>query len=206
MRSISFKIFNFFGSPVKLNISLLILFFIMSLPLVISFLLSILIHELSHLIVAKLKGYKVNGVEIGLLNGSTAIDIININRIDTILIMSAGPMINLLLYLIIIISGITNQYIESFALVNLFLFTFNILPIYPTDGGKILRDFLMSDNKFGLTRVSAFNFSAKLSLITSIILLLVSVYFCYLFIIVLSIYFIYISLVDLRFIKKSDLI
>ena len=68
---------------------------------------------------------------------------------DSIPIVAAGPISNLILYILALTVGIwvDHQYLDHFAYVNLFLFIFNILPLYPMDGGQIMRDLLMTKGK-----------------------------------------------------------
>jgi Zn-dependent protease len=186
------------GSPVNLDLLFLIVFAFLPITISISIFISILIHEMAHAYVANRKGYNVYGIHIGLFNGAAAIDT-NIHERDSILITSAGPLSNLLLYFISMLLNIQfqNQFLSDMMNVNLFLFIFNILPIYPMDGGQILRDFLVRK----INRRKAHNISYKISLLSSTILLGYSIYNNYLVMIILSIFFIYKLLKSLNFFK-----
>jgi len=77
--------------------------------------------------------------------------------------IAAGPLVNVILFLVasalLLICGLTGLadrmpdlfgYIAIFAYINLILLKFNLLPIYPLDGGQILRSLLWF--KFGKAR------------------------------------------------------
>lgn len=203
MTNLTVKLFNFVGSPVNLNLLFLILFAIMPVSYAVSVFIAVLIHEMAHAWAANKKGYRVYSIDIGLLNGSASMDS-NMHQSDSIYITAAGPISNLILYILSISIGfiIPHQYIGHFALVNLLLFLFNILPIYPMDGGRIFRDYLMLKNKFfKISRYRALVISQWASLITSILLSVASLLLGYIFMSLFGIYFGYLALKDLKFIK-----
>ncbi len=203
MKNLTVNLFKFLGAPVKLNLLFLILFGIMPISYAISIFISVLLHEMAHAFVANRKGYHVYGIEIGIFSGSASIDS-NMHQSDSIPIVAAGPATNLILYLVALIAGIfiQNVYIDHFAYVNLFLFIFNILPIYPMDGGQLLRDILMTKGrKIGIDRRRGFDISAYTSLITSILLIVFSILFGQIFLAIFGGYFAYLSLKDLKYIK-----
>lgn len=203
-KNLTFKLFSFLKVPVKLNLLFLILFAIMPLSYAISVFIAVMIHEMAHAFIAHKKGYNVYGIEIGLFSGAAYMDS-NIHPSDSIPITAAGPISNLILFLISypLVNIIDQPYLLHFAHVNLFLFIFNVLPIYPMDGGQIIRDFLMTKGKklFGIDRRKGFTISAIISLVTSILLLGFSVLNGYLFMAIFAGYFGYISLKNLNYIK-----
>lgn len=200
--NLTFKLFNFLGAPVKLNLLFLILFAIMPISYAISVFIAVMIHEMAHAFVAHKKGYNVYGIEIGLFSGAASMDS-NMHPSDSIPITAAGPISNLLLLGLSVAFIPYHIYIEHFSYVNLFLFVFNILPIYPMDGGQIVRDFLMTKGKklFGIDRRQGFTISVIISLVTSMLLLGFSVLTGYLFMAIFAGYFGYLSLKDLNYIK-----
>lgn len=191
------------GAPVNLNLLFLIIFAVTPIPVAVSIFIAILLHEMSHAYVATKKGYRVHGIEIGLFSGSASIDS-NMHERDAIPITAAGPLSNLILYFIgFMISFVyTNQFINAFMMVNMFLFIFNILPIYPMDGGRMLRDFLsVKSRKLGISRGQSFTIAAKVSLVTSVLLIAFSVISGFLFMAIFGAYFGYLALKDLKIIK-----
>ena len=138
----SFKLFDFMGTPVYLKYWFFILFALLfmqydfntSLNYFASIFVAILVHELAHTAVAKKFNHYVEHVYLDLLNGAAAIDTTYSPYNQTILIVAAGPISNLILYFIGSYLGL-----DVFAQINMFLFIFNILPIYPMDGGRICK-------------------------------------------------------------------
>ena len=97
---------------------------------------------------------------------------------------------------------IPGSFISYMFNINLFLFIFNILPIYPMDGGRMLRDFLsVKSRKLGISRGQSFTISAKVSLVTSVLLIAFSVISGFLFMAIFGAYFGYLALKDLKIIK-----
>jgi Zn-dependent protease len=168
---------------------------------VLTIFISILIHELAHTYVALKLGYEVSEVYIDIFNGAAMMDINNINDRDSIRIISTGPLSNAVLYLLTIISisvfG-SNDFLQKMAIINFLLFVFNILPIYPMDGGRLLRSYLtiFTKNKDKSIRISAI-----VSLVLSILLLIYSITTLGFFTILFSLLFIYLSLKDLKIVK-----
>ncbi len=202
----SFKLFNFQKAPVTLSIWFFLLFVMLPVTIVVSVFISILIHELAHAWVANRKGYQVYGINIDIFSGSAAIDT-NMHERDSIPIVAAGPISNVLLagigFLSIFILPqdvlvLSKEFIVSFITVNIVLAVFNILPIFPMDGGRIVKDLLVLKMK---DRRKARIIAASISLIFSALLLAYSIYTFSLILILFSGYFGYLALKDLGFIK-----
>jgi stage IV sporulation protein FB len=195
MKSYKLELFKFLGAPVSLDVFFLAVFVFLDIKAVIAFFISILIHEMAHAWMADRKGYAVYGIEISLFKGSAYMQ--PPNQRDSIPITFAGPLSNLILFLISILTFylISDNYLlYLFSIINLFLFIFNMLPIYPMDGGHLVRDILM----LNMNRKKGKLLSIKISLITSILLFLFSIYFQFIIIILISIYFIYTSYKSLK--------
>ncbi len=101
---------------------------------IIPFLQGAFFHELGHLVCMKL--LKAYPSEIILKLGTIQIvnNAITTNN-ETLLILLSGPVLNLLLFFIFI----NFNSFKLFAVVNLALFLFNLLPIEGLDGGSILK-------------------------------------------------------------------
>lgn len=100
------------------------------------------LHEFAHYIVAKRLGYALNkvvfmpyGVGLGGVNQA-------INPKHEILIAVAGPLFNLILAVICVagwwLVPVSYAYTELFVFSNLTLCFFNLLPVFPLDGGRVL--------------------------------------------------------------------
>lgn len=112
-----------------------------------------IIHELGHLLVGLLLGFKPNRIEINpfglsisfkfnLKDYNKKIKKANLIEEKKILVAMAGPIINLLI--IFIINRLNINIYEKNMIIysNLLLFLFNSLPILPLDGGRILKGIL----------------------------------------------------------------
>ena len=101
------------------------------------FLISIFIHELSHIVVGFLLGYKLK--KIGMLPVGFYIEFetsYNIVFIKKIIILLSGPISNFCISLFFY--KFNTYFSEKIFLINIFLGIFNLLPIYPLDGENIL--------------------------------------------------------------------
>jgi stage IV sporulation protein FB len=188
------KLFTFRGVPVTLS-----LWFFLLLPMVhfqfdvfISAFIAILIHEMAHTFMAQHLGYGAYGISIGLFAGQAQVDS-NMHTRDNIKVVAAGPLSNLILAIIGLILGV-----EVFFTVNFFLFIFNILPIYPMDGGHICKDLLMLNMR---NRRKAFELSMGISLVTSVFLLIFGMLSGSIMISIFACIFGYYALKELGYIK-----
>jgi Zn-dependent protease len=205
----SFKIFDFVGAPVELSLWFFILFLWMPVSLVIAIFVSVLIHEMAHAYVADRRGWRVFGIKVDLFTGSAAVDT-NIPEKDAIPVVAAGPLSNLLLAVLCIpfysflvnINPIIDGFMNDLFIINIFMFIFNILPIYPMDGGRLLKDFLFI--KMKRNRRLAKKISGYVSLTFSVALLLYSISIMAFLLILFSALFIYTSLVEVELVKPSN--
>ncbi len=130
----------------------------------------IIVHELGHFLIAKLLKFKVDKIIIYPYGGITKInDLINKDISKELLVAISGIIFQLLFYLIIIylnkINIIRDYTLNIYSNYNCNLIIFNILPIYPLDGSKILN--------LLLSKYIYFNLANKITLIISIITILI---------------------------------
>src|SRR3989344_4445971 len=110
--------------------------------------LSVLLHELSHSLVAKAKKIKVDSITLFFFGGVASIDDEDIKPSAEFLMSIAGPLFSLLLfgifYLIYSLNGNIFWTAITFYLyqLNLILAIFNLVPGYPLDGGRAFRAIL----------------------------------------------------------------
>ena len=100
------------------------------------FLLALLLHELGHLAVLACFHRAIRGITLGA--GGAKIETEGLSYRQEVLSAAAGPAANLLS------AGLTLRILPVFALVSLALAAVNLLPLYPMDGGRILRASLLS--------------------------------------------------------------
>lgn len=191
------KIFNYCGAPVYVSAWILILLFFIKPIILLGLFVSVIIHEMAHTYIATKKGYKIDKITIGVLYGGTHHNN-NIHERDDIPIILAGPISNLILTMLLAFIYIITNNDNIFTLfgLNLILFLFNILPIYPMDGGQALRAYLRIKNRRTYKKTSA-----KISLITSILLFIIAIVYTQFLIILFAVYFIIVSLFELKIFK-----
>jgi len=194
----SFRLFNFQGAPVSISIWFFLLFLMLPPIAVVAVFTSVLIHELAHAWMANRKGYQVYGVSIDILSGAASIDS-NMHDRDSIPIVAAGPISTLMLCVssYFLEPFIPGSFISYMFNINLFLFIFNILPIYPMDGGQIVRSLAnLSSDRYKYRRMANW-----ISLIFSGLLLIYALYNFNIFMALFGGYFGYIALKELGYIK-----
>jgi Zn-dependent protease/CBS domain-containing protein len=109
---------------------------------------SVLAHEVSHALVARRFGLKVEGITLFIFGGATTIDSDSRTPREEALIALAGPGTSLLLGGLFVAMALTVQQPQLEALVaylgfvNLALGLFNLIPGFPMDGGRVLRAIL----------------------------------------------------------------
>ena len=140
-----------------------------------------LIHELAHLlagILIKMKPEKLEIMPFG-FSISFKINVYEYNKkikngnmlsLKKIFVALAGPLINLLLMFIIFYLNINENMKLQMIYANLIFAVFNLLPVYPLDGGRILKELLHI--KFGIQK--SYNYTNEIAIITTIVLTAIS--------------------------------
>ena len=109
---------------------------------------SVLLHELSHSMIAKLRKIKVESITLFFFGGVAGIESEDLTPGSEFLMAIAGPLFSLILagmfYLIFIFNGNNVWTAITFYLyqLNLVLAIFNLVPGYPLDGGRAFRAIL----------------------------------------------------------------
>ncbi|MEI6891173.1 MAG: site-2 protease family protein [Pontiella sp.] len=154
-----------FGIPIKVSMTLLILFpflalrygannLILGLVIVVGLFASVALHELGHALMAIKFGGRVKDIELGILGGVARMSHMPSAPKQEILIALAGPAVSLALGLIGVFS--TLPLLFHIGAINLMLFGFNMLPCFPMDGGRVLRAAIATKkNKLEATRLAA---------------------------------------------------
>ena len=110
---------------------------------VITLFMIIIIHELGHIILSYLFKWNIKSVEIGVFGGFiTYDDVIDKPFIEEIIISLGGFLMQGLIFLITYVLSKNGLFsIKEASLINrynLSIFLFNVIPVYPLDGSKIL--------------------------------------------------------------------
>lgn len=109
---------------------------------------SVLAHEVSHALVARRFGLRVEGITLFIFGGATTIDTDSRRPRDEALIALAGPGTSLLLggFFVAVALLVEQPQLEALVaylgFVNLALGAFNLIPGFPMDGGRVLRAIL----------------------------------------------------------------
>lgn len=132
------------------------------------------IHELGHLIAGVSLGLKVKNINIMPFGVSINFeDYSNKYIIKKIIIAIAGPLINL----IIVILGLCNEWEEDIIYSNVLIGMFNLIPLYPLDGGRILKYIVQLTSNSKEAEIITYKLSNTLiiilTIISSIVVLLV---------------------------------
>lgn len=106
----------------------------------------LIVHELGHFFLMKLMGIKVDSITIypygGIIKSNM---LINTNSLKVIVISLGGVINQLFLWMVVYIffkvCFINSYYYGIFLKYNLYIILFNLMPIYPLDGFKILNNF-----------------------------------------------------------------
>lgn len=194
----SYHLFNAFGIPVKADISLIILAILLiqnySSPLYglsagVFLLISILLHELGHSLVAMAFGCRVRDITLMMMGGCASMLSMPRKPWQEFLMAFAGPLVSLILAIagflfagvhfdgtgdLVYKPGIINEFaLYQVGVLNLILFIFNLLPAFPMDGGRILRAFLQ---QFFMTKVKATWIASRIGRFVAILMALSVVY------------------------------
>lgn len=131
----------------------------------------ILLHELGHAITGITLGLKIKKININVFGLSIEFENYGKERINNkIIIDMAGPAINIISFIVAVI--LKN---EEIAYINILLAIINLLPIYPLDGGRIVKNLLLKKYNYkqvvGYTEKISKNTLIIITAISSIVIL-----------------------------------
>ena len=133
-----------FKIDIKIFLMAIIFLIVNQIDMYILFMLFAIIHECFHLLTGIILGYKVKSIRIMALGISiafkereeeynTKIKKSNFNNLKKIIILIMGPVSNILIAFLFLFLDMAEV-----VYINLLIAIFNLLPIYPLDGGQIL--------------------------------------------------------------------
>lgn len=138
----------------------------------------VLIHELGHFTAAKLCGWRIRGIMLWVFGGVMETDENGTKPFhEEVLVTLAGPIQHVLIYfMLLFLSGsqaVLPTILDVAYFYNTVLLLFNLLPIWPLDGGKLM--FLIFSKKFPYRK--AYDYVIIFSLCINMILILVLLLF-----------------------------
>lgn len=107
-------------------------------------LVSVLVHEAAHALVARWRGHGVDRIVADVWGGHTVYDTSGVTPMTTALVAVVGPLANLVLALgawlvqPLVTNDLANGVLGAITYTNLFVGLFNLLPGLPLDGGQIV--------------------------------------------------------------------
>jgi Zn-dependent protease len=220
-QSKKYRIFRLFGFPVYSDISffiLLLVFVYLSsgsgpqgtiygviFSLVALF--GIIIHELGHALAVRKLGYGESTILLHGLGGVTQWRKAPKRKRDQIIIALAGPgagiSVGLIGCLVYLITGpqndfLLNSLLSAWIWVNLGWSFFNLMPIWPMDGGKVVRAALVGPRRSAKEGVIL---SLRVSIVTGGLLLCAGLYFHMLFVVIIMAMLLYSNYQELQRLK-----
>lgn len=129
-------------------------YWVMGIVAMLGLFLSIVFHELSHSIVARRVGTKIEGITLFMFGGVAEMGEDSPRPLSEFLMAVAGPISSLVLsgifyaiVMFVLAPGPIAGVIRYLAMINAVLAIFNLLPAFPLDGGRILRSLLWAWKK-----------------------------------------------------------
>lgn len=170
-----------FRIDLKIFIFLLLFYFTRQIEIYVIMIFFAVVHELGHLLMGlmlKMKPERIELMPFG-LSISFKVNVQDINKkrgngnqqvFKEILVASAGPLTNLIILIFTYVFFGNSNFSSLVIYANLLILIFNLLPIYPLDGGRILNGILHI--LFG--RLEARRLSFDISMVVTIVLTAVS--------------------------------
>ena len=151
-------------------------FFVNQGKLVLSYFLFLILHELVHAFVAKKLGYQIGKIKLLATGAVLEAESDEFSFSDEIKISISAPLFNLCFALFILslwwIKPELYNYTQDIFVINLAIFSFNILPIFPLDGGRVLLAFLSKN----YDRKTAVNITKMVAITLSLMLFALFIY------------------------------
>lgn len=128
----------------------------------------IIVHEMGHFLTGYFLKLKVKEISLFMFGGVTIFDEdLNLNIFKELLVVVMGPVVQMLFYMIVYYlytkGFVSVNTMKKVSTINLILLEFNLLPILPLDGAKILNNIL--------DLILSYDLAHKVSLVVSFLAL-----------------------------------
>ncbi|MBO5397572.1 MAG: M50 family metallopeptidase [Clostridia bacterium] len=155
---------------IDLRVILLMIVFLFTsqIDIYVIFIFFVFLHELAHILVGLALGFKVSSISMNIFGFSAQLYAYKSKKsFIRIITYLAGPIFNLICAIVFYFSKLENEFALKLIYTNLLLFVFNLFPILPLDGGKILKEVLKNfiGNK---------NASVVMNAVTKVFLIMIS--------------------------------
>jgi len=140
----------------------------------------IFVHEIGHFLTALLLGWKVGEIHLYPYGGMTKLnEKINVSLKEEFLVLGMGPIFQTLFFFLMM-PILEERYQSIFKSYHFFILFFNLLPIYPLDGGRLLNLILSEVIPFKKSLVLSVKLSYLVIVISCLFLFQNSSYFLFL--------------------------
>lgn len=167
---------KFYVHPAFLLISIWLIFFN---DCFLWYIIAVFVHEIGHYFVGKKLGYKIENFSLSPYGVSIDIEGQKIENKDEFFIAFAGPIFNLIIIFIVTaiwwIFPVVYNFTYEFVNINIIMLLFNLLPLYPMDGGRMFVSVFSNFTK----RKIALRISIILNLVTSILIFILFIITCF---------------------------
>lgn len=143
---------------------------------------SIIAHEYAHSLIARRYGFKTSRITLHYFGGAASVDLTNAKPKQEAVIAIAGPAISGIIAAAALLADLTikalsyNQILildipilTALGIINAIVAAFNMLPIFPMDGGRILRAALQL--RFGRARAMQIALNISVALASALVVL-----------------------------------
>ena len=177
-------------------------------------------HEYGHALTARYYGVKTKDIIISPIGGVARLEFLPHKPIHELVIALAGPAVNVViavfLALILFLGGEMKldhiadadfllfaswqDFVKYIIVMNLALFTFNLVPAFPMDGGRVLRSLL----SIWLGRLKGTNIAARVGQLLAIGFSAVGIYFGHIVLAVIGIFIFFAASSEARQVRISE--